>query len=57
MSELKHDMNGMGHTHGADHGIGDDADSTAHSQGEPHDMGHMHESNGTAHDIPSGHAH
>ena len=50
-SEPKHDMGGMEHVHG-----GSDA-SSAHSHGTEHDMGHMHESNGTAHDIPSGHAH
>ena len=57
ISEPKHDMSGMGHTHGADHGMGGDVGSTAHSQGAPHDMGQMHESNGTAHDMHSGHAH
>ena len=56
-SEPKHDMSGMGHTHGSDHGMSGDAGSTTHSQGEPHDMGQMHESNSTGPDIPSGHAH
>lgn len=56
-SELKHDMSGMGHTHGSDHGMSGDAGSTAHSQGAPHDMGHMNESNSTGPDMPSGHAH
>ncbi|WP_299086151.1 hypothetical protein [uncultured Campylobacter sp.] len=53
----EHDMSSMGHTHGADHGMGGDAGSTAHPQGAPHDMGQMHEGNGTAHDMHSGHAH
>lgn len=57
ISEPKHDMSGMGHTHGADHGMGGDVGSTAHSQGAPHDMGHMHESNGMGPDMHSGHAH
>lgn len=56
-SEPKHDMSGMEYTHGSDHGMSGDAGSTAHSQGATYDMRHMHESNGTAHDIPSGHAH
>ena len=57
MSEPQHDMSGMGHTHGSDHGMSGDAGSTAHPQGSPHDMGQMHEGNGTAHDMHSGHAH
>lgn len=57
MSEPQHDMSGMGHTHGSDHGMSGDAGSTAHPQGAPHDMGQMHESNGTTQDMHSGHAH
>ncbi|MFC2528999.1 MAG: hypothetical protein ACFNVQ_07990, partial [Campylobacter sp.] len=59
------DMGGMKDPHSAEHGMsepkhdmgGGDAGSTAHPQGAPHDMGQMHEGNGTAHDMHSGHAH
>ena len=59
------DMDSMKDPHSAEHGMsehthdmgGGDAGSTAHPQGEPHDMGQMHEGNGTAHDMHSGHAH
>ncbi|WP_298082343.1 hypothetical protein [uncultured Campylobacter sp.] len=55
-------MSGMQDPHSAEHRMsgpkhdmgGGDAGSTAHPQSSPHDM---HESNGTAHDMHSGHAH
>ncbi|WP_298783039.1 hypothetical protein [uncultured Campylobacter sp.] len=65
MGSMHGDMGGMKDPHSAEHGMnepkhdmgGGDAGSTAHSQGSPHDMGNMRESNGTAHDMHSGHAH
>jgi hypothetical protein len=36
MSEPKHDMSGMEHTHDSDHGMSGDAGSTAHDMNSGH---------------------